>query len=80
MECTPRLYDTLVHILRQQHHWLDLRHLKPLAWMMVGLMQSGTISLTAWIPYVHRRAVYAQSGVRQLARWLEHDRIDVHTL
>jgi hypothetical protein len=80
MESTPRLYDTLVAILRQHQNWLDLRHLKTLAWMTVGLMQSGTISLTAWIPYVQSRAVYAQSTVRRFARWLENDRIDVHAL
>jgi DDE family transposase len=80
MESTPRLYDTLVHILRQHQNWLDRRHLKTLAWMTVGLMQSGTISLTAWVPYVHSRAVYAQSVVRRFARWLENDRIDVHAL
>ena len=48
--------------------------------MTVGLMQSGTISLTAWVPYVQSRAVYAQSTVRRFARWLENDRIDVHAL
>jgi hypothetical protein len=48
--------------------------------MIVGLIQSGTIGLTAWAPDVHSRAVYAQSRVRRCARWLEHDRIDVHAL
>jgi Transposase DDE domain len=80
MESTPRLYDTLVHILRQHQNWLDLRHLKTLAWMVVGLIQCGKISLTAWAPYVHSRAVFAQSTVRRFARWLENDRIDVHAL
>lgn len=80
MESTPRLYDTLVHILSQHQNWLDLRHLKTLAWMMLGLIQSGKISLTAWVPYVHSRAVYAQSCVRRFARWLENDRIEVHAL
>ena len=80
MESTPRLYDTLVHILHQHQNWLDLRHLKTLAWMTVGLMPSGTISLTAWAPYVHSRAVFAQSIVRRFSRWLEKDRIDVHAL
>jgi hypothetical protein len=50
MESTPRLYDTLVAVLRQHQNWLDRRHLKTLAWMMVGLIQAGTISLTAWAP------------------------------
>jgi hypothetical protein len=80
MESTPRLYDTLVGVLHQHQKWLDLRHLKTLAWMTVGLIQSGTISLTAWVPYVHSRAVYAQSTVRRFARWLANDRIDVHAL
>jgi Transposase DDE domain len=80
MESTPRLYDTLVHIFRQHQNWLDLRPLKTLAWMTVGLIQAGNISLTAWVPYVHSRAVFAQSTVRRFARWIENDRIDVHAL
>jgi hypothetical protein len=80
MESTPRLYDTLVSICRQHENWLDLRHLKTLAWMTVGLIQAGTISLTAWAPYVHSRAVFAQSTVRRFARWLENERINGHTL
>jgi hypothetical protein len=80
MESTPRLYDTLVHIFRQHQNWLDLRHLKTLAWMTVGLIQSGNVSLAAWVPYVHSRAVLAQSTVRRFARWLENDRIDVHAV
>jgi len=80
MEGTPRLYDTLVHVLSQHQNWVDRRHLTTLAWMIVGLVQSGKISLTAWVPYVHSGAVYAQSSVRRFARWLENDRIDVHAL
>jgi len=48
--------------------------------MMVGLIQAGTISLTAWAPYVHSRAIYAQSSVRRFARWLKNTRLDVHAL
>jgi len=48
--------------------------------MMAGLIQAGNISLTAWVPSVHSRAVYAQSPVRRFTRWLEHTRIDVHAL
>ncbi len=69
-----------MHVLSQHQNWVDRRHLTTLAWMIVGLMQSGTISLTAWVPYVHSRAVYAQSSVRRFARWLANDRIDVHAL
>jgi hypothetical protein len=80
MESLPRLHDTLVHILGQHPNWLDLRHLKTLAWMTGGLLQSGNISVTAWAPYVHSRAVFVQSTVWRFARWLENDRIDVHAL
>jgi len=69
-----------VQVFSQHQNWLDLRHLKTLAWMIVGLRQSGTIGLTAWAPYVHSRAVYAQSTVRRFARWLEHARREVHAL
>ena len=80
MENTPRLYDTLVHVLSQQATWLDQRHLKTLAWMMVGMIQSGWINLTAWAPYVVSRAQYAQSTVRRFRRWLDNDKIDVRAL
>jgi Transposase DDE domain len=80
MESTPRLYNTLVEVLRQHQNWVDLRHLKTMTWMVVGLLQAGKISLTAWAPYVHSRATYAQSTVRRFARWLENERIDVHAL
>jgi hypothetical protein len=80
MEGTPRLYDTLVGVLSQHQNWVDRRHLKTLAWMIVGLMQSGRSSLTAWAPYVHSRAVFAQSTVRRFTRWLENERIEVHAL
>jgi hypothetical protein len=80
MENSLRVYHTLVQVLRKHRNWLDMRHLKTLAWMMAGLIQSGTISLTAWVPYVHSRAVYAQSTVRRFARWLNNPRIEVHSL
>jgi hypothetical protein len=80
MENPLRLYHTLVGILRKHRNWLDVRHLKTLAWMMTGLIQSGKISLTAWVPYVHSRAVYAQSTVRRFRRGLSNPRIEVHSL
>jgi hypothetical protein len=80
MENTPHLYDTLVFVLRQHATWLDQRHLKTLAWMMVGLIQAGWISLSAWAPYVVSRAQYAQSTVRRFRRWLDNDKIEVGSL
>jgi hypothetical protein len=80
MENTPHLYDTLVSVLSQHPKWLDRRHLQTLAWMMVGLIHSGWINLTAWAPYVVSRAQYAQSTVRRFRRWLDNDKIDVVSL
>jgi len=80
MENTPRLYETLVYVLSQHATWVDQRHLKTLAWMMVGLLQAGGINLTAWAPYVGSRARYAQSTVRRFRRWLDNDKIDVGAL
>jgi hypothetical protein len=80
MGSTPHLSQTLGYVFSQHQSWVELRHLKTLAWMVVGLMPSRKIHLTAWTPYVHSRAVYAQSIVRRLARWREHDRIAVPSL
>jgi hypothetical protein len=80
MENTPYLYDTLLRVLGQHTNWLDLRHLKTLAWMMVGLIHSSSISLCAWAPYVVSRARYSQSTVRRFRRWLDNDKIEVHSL
>jgi hypothetical protein len=59
---------------------LDVRHTKTLTWMMVGLIHTGVISLTAWAPFVTGRAIFAQSTVRRFARWLHNDRIQVQQL
>ena len=80
MGSMPRLCDTLVNVLGQHRKWLDIRHLKTLAWMMVGLIHSETISLNAWVPHVCTRATFAQSMVRRFSCWLHNERIQVHSL
>lgn len=75
MENTPYLYDTLLGVLGQHSKWLDRRHRQTLAWMMLGLIGSKTVSLGAWVPFVVSRAHYAQSTVRRFSRWLENNRI-----
>ena len=80
MENAPHLYDTLVLVLCQHTTWVDQRHLTTLAWMMVGLIHSGWIRLTAWAPYVVSRARDAQSTVRRFRHWLDNDKIDVLAL
>lgn len=80
MEETPRLYDALRQLLGQQCRWKDQRHLYPLVWMVVGLIASGQISLTAWGDYVQSRAMYAQSTQRRFARWLSNEQVNEHQL
>ncbi|MDW8317091.1 MAG: transposase [Anaerolineae bacterium] len=77
---TSQLFETLVHQLGPLAPWLDVRHLKTLGWMMVGLMVFGRISLTAWALLITGRACYLQSKVRRLSRWLSNDRVQVHSL
>ena len=77
MENTSRLYDTLTQVLGEEPNWLDIRHLKTLVWMMVGLIASNVINLTEWAPFVQSRAQYAQSTVRRFRRWLGNKRICV---
>lgn len=80
MENTPGLYDTLNQMLNQPQQWLDVRHMETLAWMMVGLIETGLIGLNVWAPHVKSRAVQAQSTVRRFAHWLNNERIAVNEL
>lgn len=77
MKVKSRLYNTIIKILCQHKKWLDVRHMFTLAWMVVGLIRSEKISLTAWVPYVESRAQYAQSTQRRFARWIYNGRIHV---
>jgi len=43
-----------------------------------GLIQSGTIHLSAWVDHVDSRAVYAQSTQRRFSRWLQQRRIQAY--
>jgi hypothetical protein len=64
----------------QHGQWREVRHLHTLGWMVVGLSQSGGVSLTAWVPFVKGRARYAQSTQRRFARWLQNPRGEGHEL
>jgi len=75
-----RLYNTIIKILSQHKKWLDVRHMFTLAWMIVGLIRSEKINLTAWVPYAESKAQYAQSTQRRFQRWIYNDRINVHEL
>jgi hypothetical protein len=79
MTASSPLYDTLVTLLSPAP-WRDRRHLSTLAWMVVGLLNSGWIGLNEWVPYVHSRAQYAASTWRRFRRGLANPRVDVHHL
>jgi hypothetical protein len=80
MEKSPRLYSELVELCGQPGQWRDVRHLQTFAWMVVGLIQAECVKLTAWVPFVHGRARYAQSTQRRFRRWLGNGRIEVAPL
>lgn len=80
MESTSLLYQTLTLVLGCHQNWLDVRHLKTLAWMINGLILSGKINLNAWAIYVQSRAQYVQSVIRRFRRFLDNERIEVHPL
>ena len=77
MENPPRLYSELMELCGQPGQWHDVRHLQTLAWMVVGLIHAECVKLTAWVPFVHGRAQYAQSTQRRFRRWLANPRIEV---
>lgn len=60
--------------------WKDQRHLKTAVDMIIGLILSGTVNLTAWIPFAQSRGIIAQSMQRRFIRWLENANIDVAEL
>lgn len=80
MTRTSRLYDELNKWLGQSKQWADRRHLCTLVWMVMGLICSGCVSLTAWTLYVESQAIFAQSRQRRFSRWLHNPRINVQHL
>ena len=61
MSSSTPLYNQLFSLLSQYSKYRDLRHLKALVWMIIGLIQSGKISLSEWECYIPSRATKAQS-------------------
>src|ERR1051325_3116515 len=80
MENPLRLYSELVALCGQPGQWHDVRHLQTMSGMVVGLMQAECVKLTAWGPFVHGRAQYAQSTQPRFRRWLANRRIEVMPL
>lgn len=79
MNHASRLYHGLQTFVSQSE-WADYRHLVVLVWMLIGLLEEGSVNLTRWITRVKTKAVYAQSTQRRFARWLHNPRINVARL
>lgn len=77
MTPTSHLYNGLHDYLSQcQTVWRDVRHVRTLCWMMVGIIQSQNVHLNGFGVYILSRATYAQSHQRRFRRWLSNRRID----
>ncbi len=66
--------------MSQQCAWAHLSHLKTCLWMIAALIETGSVNLTRWLPYIPCRGEYAQSKQRRLQPWLHNARINVHRL
>jgi hypothetical protein len=78
MAPTSRLYDALSQYLSQcDIQWQDMRHLKTLCWMIIGMIESQNVHLNGFGVDVISRAQFAQSHQRRFRRWLSNRRIDV---
>ena len=80
MSTSTPLYNQLFSLLSQHSKYRDLRHLKALVWMIIGLIQSGKISLSEWECYIPSRATKAQSFERRWQRFVSNQRIRVRGL
>lgn len=80
MSCSTPLYNQLFSLLSQYSKYRDLRHLKALVWMIIGLIHSGKISLSEWECYIPSRATKAQSFERRWQRFVGNQRIRVRGL
>ena len=80
MSSSAPLYNQLFSLLSQHSKYRDLRHLKALVWMIIGLIHSGKISLSEWECYIPSRATKAQSFERRWQRFVSNQRIRVRSL
>jgi predicted metal-dependent hydrolase len=74
---SPRLYSELMVVCGHPGQWRDVRHLRTLAGMVVGLIEAQCVKVTAWGPFGQGRARYAQRTHRRSRRGLGNRRIEV---
>ena len=80
MDSQARLHCELTGFLNQHYPNRDQRHLFLLAWMVAGLLLSGTVCFDRWktrLPFTH---CLAASWQRRCGRWLANSRIVARTL
>lgn len=74
MKNASRIYDALLSFVGQCT-WADQRHIYVLVWMVIGVIQEGSMNLTRWLVHVQTPARDAQSTQRRFSRWLHNTRI-----
>ena len=74
MKNASPFYDALVQFVGQVP-WADQRHRAVLVWMVIGVVQEGSVNLTRWLAHVETAARDAQSTQRRFSRWLHNRRI-----
>lgn len=80
MKKNSPLYNALNQWMGQACPWSHLTHLSACLWMLVALIQTGSVNLTQWLPYIPCRGKCAQSKQRRLSRGLHNPRINPHRL
>jgi hypothetical protein len=74
MKNTSPLYDGLMKFVGQCA-WSDQHHAYVLVWMVIGIIQEGSVNLTRWLCHMDTSAQYAQSTQRRFSRGLHNSRI-----
>ena len=54
-----RIYNELIKYGSQYCPWSDVRHLGVMAWMMWGMIATGSVNLTKWISHINTKALYS---------------------
>lgn len=76
---TPHLYRQLIDQLRQWIVPQDQRHLQGFAEAVAAILQSGSASLSHWIPFLSHRDCSARSHLERLHYWLHNPKINAQT-
>lgn len=73
-------YNALSKWISQAEDWAHLSHLTTCIWLVIALMQTGSVNLTRWVTYIPCRGIFAQSVQRRIQRWLYNPTINVHRI